>query len=476
MVLTDPEGRFIRVNSAFARMLGCTVDEFTGRNVLDFAHPDDVETPWSEIEAVKAGRQQSLITQGRYVRSDGTTVCTHIGLSAVRDDDGAVLYFVAQVEDITERIRLEAELRQAQKMETIGRLASGVAHDFNNLLLAIRGYGELALRKLGSGEPGVVEDMDEVLGAARRAERLTKQLLAFSRRQVPNLEVLDLRDVVGEMATLLRPLIGEDVELAVVTCDEPVLVKADDAEMEQIIANLAVNARDAMPDGGRLSIEVSISDIDGPCARVDVTDSGIGMDARIATQIFDPFFTTKGEGGTGLGLATVQRIVALSGGHITVATEPGSGSTFSIVLPLEEGSPAALKTPNPDSHGGSETILVIDDEPTVRSLVSRMLADRGFNVAAAGGAANAIENAVQSAGPIDLVLTDMVMPGLNGRDAVKLVHELRPDAKVLYMSGYAADVVSFAESSDYGTAFIQKPFDGEELARRVRELLDAQVG
>jgi len=375
-----------------------------------------------------------------------------------------------------ERVQLEAQLRQAEKLEALGQLAGGVAHDFNNLLLAIRGYGELALGRLERDEEGVSEDVLEMLMAAARAADLTKQLLAFGRRQVLDPKVLDLNDVVRATDGLLQRVIGDNVELVTTLAKQPVVVKADRGQLERVITNLAVNARDAMPHGGVLRIEVSTVGFEAGhdgFALLRVVDQGAGMDAATASRIFEPFFTTKGDTGTGLGLPTVHGIVAQSGGKVVVDTAPGSGSTFSVYLPLcaEESSSSRIPGAVVNCEG-SETILVVEDDSTVRSIVSTMLAGRGYEILEAAGGEEAILRFEAREHPIPLVVCDLIMRRLDGRQTVDGIRGIEPATKVLYMSGYTDDAIIRGGGLGRGTGFIQKPFSGEELAARVRELLD----
>jgi signal transduction histidine kinase len=378
-----------------------------------------------------------------------------------------------------ERAQLEIRLRQAEKLEALGQLAGGVAHDFNNLLVAIRGYGELALGRLARGEEGVAENIEGVLLAADRAAGLTKQLLAFGRRQVLSPEVLDLNDVVRETGGLLQRLIGDDVTLLTTLADAPVVVRADRGQLEQVITNLAVNARDAMPGGGIVTIHVGTAELEGTDgdaprrAVLSVSDEGSGIDATTAALIFEPFFTTKGEEGTGLGLATVYGIVAQSGGHLALDTAPGSGSTFSVYLPLSaEELPVADIARVPAGAEGTERILLIDDDPAVLTIVSSMLTKRGYEIIGAANGAEAITRFETRDQPIALVISDLIMRGLDGRETTDRIRAIDPSTKVLYMSGYTDDATIRSGALSVGTGFIQKPFSGDALASCVRELLD----
>ena len=380
--------------------------------------------------------------------------------------------------------RREEQLRQSQKMEAIGRLAGGVAHDFNNLLTVIRGHGELVLRRLEEEHP-LRRNLQEIGLAAERASALTHQLLAFSRKQVLQPRTLDLAEVLDRMETLLQRMIGEDVELVTRRRGALGSVRADPAQMEQIIVNLAVNARDAMPQGGVLTIELANAELDetyarahppvvpGPHVVLSVTDTGHGMDPETQSRIFEPFFTTKGPGkGTGLGLATVYGIVKQSEGFIWVYSEPGRGSTFKIYLPRVDQPPEPLSPrAGPAAVHGSETVLLVEDEPSLRSLLRELLESFGYSVLEAGHGADALRVAAEHRGTIDLLLSDMVMPQMTGNElAQRLVH-LRPDTKVLFMSGYAAGVAPQHEIPS-GAPYIEKPFTADALAGAIREVLD----
>jgi signal transduction histidine kinase/CheY-like chemotaxis protein len=380
--------------------------------------------------------------------------------------------------------RREEQVRQSQKMEAIGRLAGGVAHDFNNLLTVIRGHGELVLRRLEQDHP-LRRNLQEIGLAAERASALTHQLLAFSRKQVLQPRTLDLGEVLDRMEQLLQRLIGEDVEL--VTRRRPSLgsVRADPAQMEQVIVNLAVNARDAMPQGGVLTIELANAELDetytrghppvvpGPHVVLSVTDTGHGMDPETQSRIFEPFFTTKEPGkGTGLGLATVYGIVKQSEGFIWVYSEPGRGSTFKIYLPRVD-QPAEPLSPRAGAAAvhGSETVLLVEDEPSLRSLLRELLESFGYSVLEAGQGGDALRVAAEHPGTIDLLLSDMVMPQMTGNELAQRLAQVRPSTKVLFMSGYAAGVAPQHQIPN-GAAYIEKPFTADALAGAIREVLD----
>lgn len=374
----------------------------------------------------------------------------------------------------------EAELLQAQKMEAIGRLAGGIAHDFNNLLTAITGYGDLLLERLG-GDGDAERDVREIMKAAGRAAALTRQLLTFSRKQSARTTVLDLNGVVRDIEPMLRRIIGEHIVLEVKTGAVPAPLRADAAQIEQVVMNLAVNARDAMPQGGRLSIAVDSMDsppvnaklADGPCVRLAVGDSGIGMDEPTLARIFEPFFTTKGpDMGTGLGLSTIYAIVAQSGGAIDVASTPGKGSRFELLFP-KAAEPVTVET-RPAAHGtgpaGTATVLLVEDQHVVRKLVRRLLKSEGYTVLEAEHGAEAIEVAEGFNGPIDLLITDMVMPRMSGEELAARMIRRRPRTKVLYVSGYA-DSEIFHGAGRGDSHFLQKPFSPEALSAKVREVL-----
>jgi len=401
-------------------------------------------------------------------------------------EDGHLVRVWGTQRDVTEQRHLEEQFRQSQKMEAVGQLAGGIAHDFNNLLTAILGNTQLLLRDIPPGD-SKRGDVEEIRKASERAASLTRQLLAYSRRQMLQPEVLDLNVVVAEMDKMLRRLIGEHIALVAVLAPDLGRVRADPNQIEQVIVNLAVNARDAMPDGGKLTIETANVDLDegfaqahlgslpGSYAMLAVTDTGQGMDAGVRAHLFEPFFTTKEVGkGTGLGLATVYGIVKQSGGYISVYSEPGRGSSFKIYLPRIEtpaDAPASAQKGGPAR--GSETVLVVEDEPAVLTLSRRALEAQGYVVLAASDAAAALRVVERHGGTIHLLLTDVVMPGLSGPELADRLAAQRPGIRVLYMSGYPGDAVVQHGTLPSGSAFLQKPFSPDGLARKVRDVLDA---
>jgi CheY-like chemotaxis protein len=394
--------------------------------------------------------------------------------------DGRVQSFVR---DITERTELQARLLQAQKMESIGRLAGGIAHDFNNLLTVINGVADLAITSLHGGGP-IRQDLERIREAGERAATMTRQLLAMSRQQILQPEILDLNAIVLDMQGMLQRLIGEDVALQLKLSEPLASIKADASQIEQVLLNLAVNARDAMPDGGTLTIETREVAVGlpahrpmapGPHVMLAVRDTGIGMDEAAAKRAFEPFFTTKEVGkGTGLGLSTVYGIVKQSGGSVWVDSRIGAGATFTIYFPAV---PASAEQPTTaaavDADGeGHETILVVEDEPAVRALTQRILQSAGYRVLTAADGAEALQRLEQLADPLDLLLTDVVMPGMNGRELATRATRLRPEIKVLYATGHTADGLLRRGVLDATSRVVTKPFTARELRRKVRETLD----
>ena len=446
-------------------------------------HPEDRAAAREQVARLVLGCNSEM--EYRLVRADGAVIWVRDSATVQGEGISKIIYGV--VSDITARKRLEEQLRKSQKMEAIGQLAGGVAHDFNNLLTAIIGNCELMLAEIEPDHP-LSEGLEEIKKTGERAASLTRQLLAFSRKQVLEPKVLDLNLVVVDMDKLLRRLIGEDIKLVYVT--DPALgrVKVDPGQIEQVIVNLAVNARDAMPQGGELIIETANVTLDqayaqqylsvepGPYVMLAVRDTGIGMSAEIQARIFEPFFTTKShDKGTGLGLATVYGIIQQSGGQIWVYSEPGQGATFKIYLPRVD---EATEMPEPNLEpsqvrSGSETILLVEDEDGVRSVIGRVLQKSGYQVLEARHGGEALRICQQYQGTVHLVVTDVVMPGgISGRELMQSLLSLYEPIKVLYMSGYTDNAILHQSKLDPGVAFIQKPFPLEALTRKVRELLD----
>jgi len=493
--LKTVDGRYLAVNYAFARACGWTRREITGRTDRDL-WPEEQAARYHEEDARVLESGQPLVTEESFDAGDGTVRWFETVKAPVRDAAGNWIGTVGVRRDITERKqaeealrRSEDQLRQVLKLEAVGRLAGGIAHDFNNILTAVGGHATLLLDEVRPGDP-LRAGIEEIKRGVDRAASLTRQLLAFSRKQVLKPRVLDLTSVVAETERMLRRLIGEDIELH--TCAELGLgrVQADPGQIQQVILNLAVNARDAMPDGGRLSIELANVDIDegqahrhgpvqppGRYVRLTVTDTGTGIPRAIQPHIFEPFFTTKEKGkGTGLGLSTVYGIIKQSGGFIWVYSEPGQGTAFKVYLPRVEAPVERAPAPRDvAASAGNETILLVEDEPAVRDLAQRILVRKGYRVIAAQNGSEALALAARQAGALDLLVTDLVMPQMDGRELAQQLAALRPGLRVLFMSGYTGDTIAQRGVLDPDVAFIEKPFSPEGLARKVREMLDARV-
>jgi len=489
----DKEGRVIRVNRRELEMLGYTEQELLGHPVWKFVVEEEMTR--QVIMAKIAGDVSFHETFERtYRRKDGTTLPVLIEDRVISDEKGRITGIRSMIEDITERRRAEEalrkseeQLRQWQRVEAIGRLAGGVAHDFNNLLMTIKGCSELLLGELDSGDSRR-EEVEEIRKAAERATALTRQLLAFGRRQVLQPQVLDLNEVVANMDRMLQRLIGEDIQLLTVLDPELWPVKVDPGQIEQVIMNLAVNARDAMRGGGKLTIETANLILDenyarrhvsvkpGPCVMLAVTDNGCGMDKETQSHLFEPFFTTKAKGeGTGLGLSTVYGIVKQSGGNIWAYSESGLGTTFKIYLPRVEETvkrykPKLAPTVAP---GGSETILLVEDEEAVRAIVSKILQNKGYTVLEAHHGHEALRICKDHQGPIHLMVTDVIMPHMSGSELAERLTSLRPELRVLFMSGYPDNAIVHHGVLGAGTSFLQKPFTLSALEGKVRDLLDA---
>jgi PAS domain S-box-containing protein len=471
------------------------IEAITGYPKEDF---DSRRVTWLDLIFAEDQEQaKNLFNEAR--KNDGFYVTTHrirkktgeirwieARNQIIRDAAGKTEYISGVFFDVTDHKRLEDQLIQAQKMEAVGMLAGGVAHDFNNLLTAIMGYGDLMMMALPADGP-YLRHLKEIAKAATQGASLTQQLLAFSRKQILQPQLLDLGVLVADMEKMLRRLIGEDIDLVSFTDPHLALVQADPGQIQQIIMNLAVNARDAMPKGGRLTLETANVYLDeayvrsrpevspGPYVMLAVSDSGLGMDAETMSHIFEPFFTTKESGkGTGLGLATVYGIVKQSGGHVWVYSEPGHGTTFRIYLPRTEEAEGPVKPQAAPvtSLEGVETVLVVEDDPNVRELITTALKMYGYLLLVAGHGDEALQHAEKHKAPIHLMLTDVVMPQISGRDLWDRLAPLHPEMKVLFMSGYTQNAIVHHGVLDSGINFIQKPFKVLALVQKVREVLD----
>ncbi len=485
ITVADLSGQILESNDAYLTMIGYTHEELLSGVVrwdemtpAEYREKDRIAVEQLQRTGVAQPYEKALI------RKDGTRVPLLIGIAMLEASEGSIIAYTV---DLSDRRLLEEQFRQAQKMEAVGQLAGGVAHDFNNLLTAILGYADVLASKLPS-DSSLQEEIGEIRGAGQRAAALTRQLLAFSRKQVLEPVVLRLNDLVGNLEKMLGRVIGEDVQFVTRLDLSEGNVRADPGQLEQVIVNLIVNARDAMPKGGKLTIETADVELDGAYAErhamvppgrymmLAVSDTGVGMDSETQARIFEPFFTTKEKGkGTGLGLSTVYGIVKQSGGYIWVYSEPGKGTTFKVYLPRVEEAVSGVPTRSMVSLPvlGIETILLVEDERAIRALALSVLEKHGYRVLEAGSGKDALERVRGEARPIHLLLTDLGMPEMSGTELASRLRELHPDIRVLFMSGYTDDGVVRNGQLGRGRAFLQKPFTPSALARKVREVLDA---
>ena len=484
----DIAGRWLRMNQQLCEILGYTQEELRTLTFQEITHPDDLDTDLTAHRRLLANEIQSYATEKRFVKKGGSIVWVHLTVSFARDAAGEPQYWIAVIQDISERKRLEQELLHAQKLEGVGQLAGGIAHDFNNVLTVIIGRSYLILRRLRPADP-LYRHFEVIQKTADRAAGLTQQLLAFSRKQVLQPKVVDLNMLVGQSATMLTRLIGEDIELTFVPGEDLGRVRVDPGQLEQVIVNLAVNARDAMPQGGRLTIETGnvaldetyaarhVGVVPGAHVMLAVSDTGTGMDAATKARMFEPFFTTKGPGeGTGLGLATAYGIIAQSGGHVRVYSEVGSGTSFKMYLPRVSGPADTLEAAAPIAMpSGVETILLIEDEEEVRKLAREVLEQCGYTVLEASVGSDAMLMAQRHAGTIELLLTDVVMPRMSGRALAEHITAVRPEIRVLFMSGYTDAAIVRHGVLEPEIDFIQKPFTPTALALKVRRVLDVPL-
>ena len=487
IALVSIDGQLVETNPALREMLRYGEEELRNRVFNEFIHPEDAAIDVDLDQELIAGKRDHYQIEKRFIRKDGGVVWCQLNVSFIRGGQQERPFTICMVEDITERKRLETQFFQSQKMETIGRLAGGIAHDFNNLLTVIKGYTQLSLNHIQEGDP-CRENLEEIKSAAERAAELTNQLLTFSRRQILDMKVLDLNTIVRGLEKMTGRIIGEDIEMFTVLDDHLGRVKTDPGQLEQVILNLVVNARDAMPAGGKLAIETAnvvfddtyarthISVTPGSYVMLSVSDTGYGISPEIKELIFEPFFTTKEEGkGTGLGLSTIYGIVKQSGGNIWVYSEPGQGTTFKIYLPRIEEETGALPVQDDTDHlpMGKETVLLVEDDPSLRALAARVLRYQGYKVLEATNGHEAIgiarENVQEK---IDLLLSDVVMPHMGGRELVKRMKTLHSEVRVLFISGYTEHAITYHAGLKPGTPFLQKPFSPTALAKKVREVLD----
>jgi PAS domain S-box-containing protein len=478
------EGKFLDVNPALVSMLGYQSPEQV--LALDpqtdvFLNPEEQGRVMTECK--RAGRLDNF--EIKWKRKDGTFITVRLSGRAVSSEDEPAGFLEVIAEDVTEKRVLEDQFRQAQKMEAVGRLAGGVAHDFNNLLLVISGYTEVLLEKLEANST-LHHKAEAIQQAADRATTLTRQLLAFSRKQLLELKVVDLNTIVADMERLLSPLIGENIELTTRLANGVGRTRADAGQIEQVIMNLVVNAKDAMPNGGKITIQTGNVHLDdsyrrehtyinpGPYVMLSVSDTGCGMDKETLSRVFEPFFTTKEKGkGTGLGLSTVYGIVKQSGGYVFAQSELGHGTTFRIYLPRveEAAQPADTVKPCESITHGTETVLLVEDEESVRQLVRETLESRGYKVIEAENGEVALKISATCQEPIHLLITDVVMPGISGRELAKQLSKTHPHTRILFLSGYTEDAIVHQGVLEPGTAFLQKPFTLQNLSRKVREVL-----
>src|SRR5579863_9145574 len=479
------EGKFLDVNPALVSMLGYS----SAAQVLALEPRRDVFVDAGELARLLRefrGEARPEHIEVRWKRQEGKAITVRLSGRIVHrpEESAEVLEMIA--EDVTEQRLLENQFRQAQKMEAVGRLAGGVAHDFNNLLMVIGGYTEQLLEQTGKHNV-VYPKIEAIHHATERAATLTRQLLAFSRKQLLELKVVDLNVIVADMERLLRPLIGESIELQTVPAKDLGRTRADAGQIEQVIMNLVVNSKDAMTEGGKLTIQTANANLSGDALRrehsyiqpgayvmLSVSDNGHGMDKETQARIFEPFFTTKEKGkGTGLGLSTVYGIIQQSGGYVLVQSEPGQGTTFRIYLPRVEDAlePAGTLGTSSSQNGGSETVLLVEDEESVRQLVRETLESKGYKVLEADNGEAALRIVSNYSDKIDMLITDVVMPGMSGRELSARLCASRPQTKVLYLSGYTEDAIVHEGVVDPDTAFLQKPFTLQMLSRKVREVL-----
>jgi two-component system, cell cycle sensor histidine kinase and response regulator CckA len=483
----DRKHNWVLLNDAFCNFIGYDRQELLGKSDYAFFPENEADIFWEKDETVLVSGEENINEE--YITDAKEVVHAIITKKTLYVNEKNEKFIVGIIRDVTEQRKLEEQLRQAVKMEAIGTLAGGVAHDFNNLMTAVLGYSDLALQRAEKTNP-LIKDIEQIRKAGQRAALLTDQLLAFSRKQLVRPSILDLNEIVIETEKMLKRLIGEDIDLISVQAANLARVMADPGLIGQVVMNLAINARDAMPQGGKLTIETANVylgddyikqhlDVEpGHYVLLAVSDTGCGMDEATLSHIFEPFFTTKSKGkGTGLGLAVVYGIVKQSGGHIWVYSELGHGATFKVYLPTakqDTGLFAMETRPNQLVIGGSETILLVEDDETVRNLAGVILRGYGYTVLEAHDGYQALEMCSRHEGRVHILVTDIVMPGMNGRELAQKMESMCAVIKVLYISGYTDNAIVHHGVLDAGTAFLQKPFTPEALARKIREVMDSR--
>ncbi len=479
------DGRFVRVNAKLCETTGHFPSELQKLTIGDVTHPEDRELEQADLRSLLEGKISSYAVEKRFIHRDGNAVWVHMAVSLAREENGSPKYFISVIEDVTGRKRLEEQLLQSQKMEAIGQLAGGIAHDFNNILSVIIGYGNLAQISMKPESPHKPH-IDHIIAASEKAAQLTRGLLVFSRKQEMKQQPLELNGLIDNAAKLLKRVIGEDIRLETAFHQNQLHVNADGGQIDQVLMNLATNARDAMPAGGRFCISTEEVEMDssfvnrygfgkpGRYALINVSDTGKGMDQATVQKIFDPFFTTKESGkGTGLGMSIVYGIISQHNGYIKVYSEPGIGTTLRLYLPLIETQDAAAPATAPAlPRGGTETILLAEDDQIIRDLEVNVLQEFGYKVLIARDGQEAVDIFRDQPDGVDLALLDMIMPNKNGSQACREIRALRPDIKVLFISGYTADLIQERGLGQDGVELIMKPVSPAGLARKIRELLD----
>jgi two-component system cell cycle sensor histidine kinase/response regulator CckA len=482
--LATARGTLLYVSPSTEKLYGRPADEIVGRSVFELVHGDERERLTEQWQRCLDHPRVPVRGEFRLPRDEGAAERYVEAVRVNQLDEPGLRAVVTLCREITERRRLETRVQQTQRLEAIGRLAGGIAHDFNNILSAIHGFASIVQGELPDRDP-MRADVQEILKAVERASTLTRQLLAFGRRQVLQPKVIEVSAYVRDLERMLHRIVGEDVEITLRLDETGVTAKADPSQLEQVLINLVVNARDAMPTGGRLTIETANVMVRpgqsaelpaGVYAVMTVGDTGVGMSKAVMDHIFEPFFTTKESGqGSGLGLATVFGIVKQSGGHILIDSEPGQGSRFRIYFPSTAERPVRTAVPTPPrlTIGGAETILLVEDEPAVRTFLARALRQQGYQVLDAGNGGEALLISEQHDGQIHLLLTDVIMPRVSGKQLAERLRRARAELRILYMSGYAEEIIAPHGVLEDGTAFIEKPLTAEALGRKIRQVLEA---